>query len=133
LRSIQTFGDLANFNPHVHVLAADGAFLPDGTFVPLPPVPEERLLEGFRRAVLEFLVRQEERQAPRFGGFSAHNQVRVAARNADGRKTLAGYMLSNCVHSYYAVCRAQSAWQARWRIGRLQRSRIVAVGGMMQL
>ncbi len=37
---LQTFGDLANFNPHVHVLAADGAFLPDGTFVRLPPVPD---------------------------------------------------------------------------------------------
>ncbi|MGB8434530.1 MAG: transposase zinc-binding domain-containing protein, partial [Burkholderiales bacterium] len=49
---IQTFGDLANFNPHVHVLAADGAFLPDGTFVALPPVPEELLAEGLRRAVL---------------------------------------------------------------------------------
>ncbi len=56
---VQIFGDLANFNPHVHVLAADGAFLPDGTFVPLPPVPEALLVEGFRRAVLEFLVRQQ--------------------------------------------------------------------------
>jgi len=55
---VQTFGDLANFNPHVHVLAADGAFLPDGTFVALPPVPEGLLLEGFRRAVLAFLVRE---------------------------------------------------------------------------
>jgi putative transposase len=24
---VQTFGDLANFNPHLHVLAPDGAFL----------------------------------------------------------------------------------------------------------
>ncbi len=56
IRFVQTFGDLANFNPHVHVLAADGAFLADGTFVPLPPVPEGLLVEGFRRAVLEFLV-----------------------------------------------------------------------------
>ena len=54
---VQTFGDLANFNPHVHVLAADGAFLPDGTFVFLPAVPEGLPAEGFRRAVLEFLLR----------------------------------------------------------------------------
>lgn len=47
---VQTFGDLANFNPHLHVLAADGAFLPGGTFLPLPAVPEELLAEGFRRA-----------------------------------------------------------------------------------
>ena len=56
---VQTFGDLANFNPHVHVLCADGAFLPDGRFVPLPPVPEGLLAEAFRRAVLGFLVRQQ--------------------------------------------------------------------------
>lgn len=33
---VQTFGDLVNFNPNLHVLAADGAFLPDGRFVALP-------------------------------------------------------------------------------------------------
>ncbi len=54
---VQSFGDLANFNPHVHGLAADGAFLPDGRFVPLPAAPEALLTEGFRRAVLAFLVR----------------------------------------------------------------------------
>jgi hypothetical protein len=49
---VQTFGDLANFNPHLHVLAADGVFGADGTFIALPPVPEALLAEGFRRAVL---------------------------------------------------------------------------------
>lgn len=34
------FGDLVNFHPHAHVLAADGVFCADGTFLPLPPVPE---------------------------------------------------------------------------------------------
>jgi transposase-like zinc-binding protein len=41
--------------PHVHVLAADGAFAPDGRFMPLPAVPEALLAEGFRYAVLGFL------------------------------------------------------------------------------
>ncbi len=41
---VQTFGDLANFNPHVLVLAADRAFRPDGPFIPLPPVPEALVL-----------------------------------------------------------------------------------------
>jgi hypothetical protein len=53
--SVQSFGDLVNFNPHLHVLAADGVFLPDGAFVGLPPVPEGLLAEGFRRAALERL------------------------------------------------------------------------------
>ena len=98
---VQTFGDLANFNPHVHVLTADGAFVPDATFVALPPVPEALLLDGFRRAVLAFLVREhalsEELRSRmlgwRYSGFSVHNQVRIGAEDAEGRKKLAGYML----------------------------------------
>jgi hypothetical protein len=35
-----------NFNPHGHVLAADGAFLPDGRFVTLLAVPEVSLARG---------------------------------------------------------------------------------------
>jgi len=45
-----------NFHPHVHVLAADGVFGADGSFVELPPIPEALLEGGFRRAVLDFLV-----------------------------------------------------------------------------
>lgn len=56
---VQTFGDLVNFNPHLHVLAAGGAFLPNGRFVALPRVPAILLAEGFRRAVLDFLVKNE--------------------------------------------------------------------------
>ena len=98
---VQTFGDLANFNPHVHVLATDGAFLPDATFVPLPPVPEGLLTEGFRRAVLSYLVQQQALSQAlssrmlgwRHSGFSVHNQVRVGEQEAEGRKKLAGYMV----------------------------------------
>jgi hypothetical protein len=41
---------LVNFNLHVHVLATDGAFLPDGRIVKWPTVPGSLLAEGFRRA-----------------------------------------------------------------------------------
>ena len=83
---VQSFGDLANFNPHLHVLAADGVFGADGTFIACPPVPE---------ALLAFLVKEraitDELCAKMLGwrycgGFSAHNQVRVGAHDAEGRK-----------------------------------------------
>ena len=54
---VKAYGDLANFNPHLHVLAADGVFAADGTFTALPPVPEALLAEGFRQEVLAFLVK----------------------------------------------------------------------------
>ena len=98
---VQTFGDLVNFQPHVDVLCADGVFRADGTFVPLPPIPEALLERGFRRAVLDFLVRERAISGElcgrmlgwRYSGFSVHNQVRVAAEDAEGRKKLAATML----------------------------------------
>ena len=83
------------------MLAADGAFLADGRFAALPPVPGTLLAEGFRRAVLAFLVKNDaladelrsRMLAWRHTGFSAHNEVRVTAEDAEGRKKLAGYML----------------------------------------
>jgi hypothetical protein len=98
---VQTFGDLVNFHPHVHVLAADGVFRADGTFVPLPPIPETLLDGGFRRAVLEFLVAERAISEQlrrrmlgwRYSGLSVHKRVRVAADDTEGRKKLAGYML----------------------------------------
>jgi hypothetical protein len=98
---VQTFGDLVNFNPHVHALVADGVFDASGHFIPLPPVPEALLAERLRREVLALLVRREAILPPlagqmlawRHSGFSVHNQVRVAAGDAEGRKNLAGYML----------------------------------------
>ena len=99
---MQTFGDLANFNPHLHWLAADGVSGADGTFIALPPVPEALLAEGFRCAVLEFLVKEraitDELRTKMLcwrycGGFSAHKQVRVAAADREGRIKLAGTMI----------------------------------------
>ncbi len=98
---VQTFGDLVNFNPHVHALVADGVFEASGRFIPLPPVPEELLVERLRRETIRLLVRRELIRPPlakqmlawRHSGFTVHNQVRVGAGDAEGRKSLAGYML----------------------------------------
>jgi hypothetical protein len=92
---VQTFGDLVNFNPHVHALAADGVFEASGRFIPLPPVPEALLAARLRREVLGLLVRREVILAPlaaqmlawRHSGFSVHNRVRVAASDAEGRRS----------------------------------------------
>jgi hypothetical protein len=98
---VQTFRDLVNFNPHVHALVADGVFEASGRFIPLPPIPQALLAERLRREMLALLVRREVILAPlasqmlawRHSGFSVHNQVRVAAGDVEGRKSLAGYML----------------------------------------
>ena len=116
---VQTFGDQANFNPHVHVLAADGAFLPDGTFVFLPAAPEGLLAEGFRRAVLEFLLRHaaisEDLRAKLLGwrhsGFSVHNQVRVAEHDPKGQEQHGVKLPASAVEPVTEhAARAKTAW-----------------------
>jgi hypothetical protein len=45
--AVQTFGDMMNFNPHVHSLVAEGVFLHTGEYVSVPdarvPTPVARL------------------------------------------------------------------------------------------
>ena len=43
---VQTFGDLVTFNPHIHVLAADGVFRAAGAFAVLPAIPVKLLERG---------------------------------------------------------------------------------------
>lgn len=54
---IQTHGSLANWHPHLHMIATDGGFRPDGTFVSWPAHDTAQLSEAFRRAVLRLFVR----------------------------------------------------------------------------
>jgi len=57
--SLQTFGSFAaNFNPHCHGLVTEGAFTPQGEFVPLPTPATYRLAdieERFRHLLLKRL------------------------------------------------------------------------------
>jgi len=100
---VQTFGDLVTFNPHVHALVADGVFYPSGSFRVLPPIPEDVLREGLRHRLLVFLCHEagfDPELAARMrqwqhSGFSVHNQIRVKANDAEGRKQLARYMIRN--------------------------------------
>jgi hypothetical protein len=51
----QTFGELAHWNPHVHALVTDGAFAPDGTFVPLPETAAADFAGVWREKVFALL------------------------------------------------------------------------------
>ncbi|TAK82394.1 MAG: hypothetical protein EPO20_22265 [Betaproteobacteria bacterium] len=45
---VQTFGNLVNFNPHVHALVADGVFEASRRFIPLRLIPQALLAERLR-------------------------------------------------------------------------------------
>ncbi len=99
ISSIQTHGTLANWHPHLHVLATDGAFRPDGTFVPLGTHALAVLTEAFRRAVLRAFVQHglfnDEVAASMLAwphsGFHVHNAVRLDGEDLRGTLQLARY------------------------------------------
>ena len=45
---VQTFGELSHWHPHVHAVASDGVFTPDGTFIALPTLAVEPFLKLWR-------------------------------------------------------------------------------------
>jgi len=56
---IQSFGSLAHWHPHLHVLMSDGAFRRDGSFVAAPAHDLAVLESAWQRAVLAWFVASE--------------------------------------------------------------------------
>jgi hypothetical protein len=102
---VQTFGDRANFHPHVHALVTRGGWTEAGEWAPVPYVDERAAEELFRHKVLGMLRRRgllsQERiellLSWRRSGFSVHN--RVFAHPGDGRdfEALVRYMMRSPV------------------------------------
>jgi hypothetical protein len=102
---VQTFGDRANFHPHVHALVTRGGWTDSGEWVPVPYVDERAAEKLFRHKVLRLLRRRgllsqdriELLLSWRRSGFSVHN--RVYAHPEDGRdfETLVRYMMRSPV------------------------------------
>jgi len=57
--SIQTFGDLVNFHPHLHCLVTDGCFMANGWFHVLPEIDVKKLEDLFRHKVFKMLLREK--------------------------------------------------------------------------
>jgi len=102
--AIQTFGDYAKWNPHLHAIVADGLFTSRGVFHVMPEVSLKPLAELFRALVFKKLrerglVTQEfvaKLMAWRHtSGFSVHNGVRIGAGDRKGLESLTQYVVRN--------------------------------------
>jgi len=99
--SIQTFGDLINFHPHLHCLVTDGCFMPNGWFYVLPEIDVEKLQKLFQHKVLKLLLKEKRISREwvqkllswRNSGFNIHNQVKIRSDDGHGRESLAQYIL----------------------------------------
>jgi diadenosine tetraphosphate (Ap4A) HIT family hydrolase len=102
---VQTFGDRANFHPHVHVVVTRGGWTGSGEWVPVPYVDERAAEELFRHKVLGLLRRRgllsQERiellLSWRRSGFSVHNRVYAHPRDGREFEALVRYMMRSPV------------------------------------
>ena len=101
IASIQTWGDLANWQPHIHALVTAGVVDRQGHFTPIDTPPSAVAEQIFRRRVIKRLVDQGKLDedvaagllAWRHSGFSAHNKIRADARDDAGLERLCRYLV----------------------------------------
>ena len=99
--SIQTYGRTCNYHPHLHLLVSDGAFDWQGTFYPMPYVDTRAMEALFRHKVLRMLLARDKITAARVerflswrhSGFNVHRSAQVQPTDAQGRETVAAYLL----------------------------------------
>jgi hypothetical protein len=109
---IQTFGELIHFHPHVHAIATDGGFTPDGAFLCLPKIDTQLLLLAWQNKVFDLLLAAgkidqemvDQMRSWPHSGFSVDNSVYLPPHDTAALQRLAEYML-RCPFSLARVVR----------------------------
>jgi len=100
--SIQTFGDMLGYNPHLHILCADGSFNDNGIFYAAAADLDVSILEPlFRHRILSMLKRRgligerviELISSWRHSGFNVYSSVRIYPRFSQSIENLARYII----------------------------------------
>ena len=99
---LQTFGDMLGFNPHLHILAADGGFGGSGTFYAAAADLDASILEPlFRHKILAMLKKKgligerviELISSWRHSGFNVYCTDRIYPRDTTSMENLARYII----------------------------------------
>jgi hypothetical protein len=117
---IQTHGELSNWHPHLHSLTTDGAFTPDGTFIPMPDMSAEPYLRLWEEAVFALLIKEDRISQEvvdqmliwRHSGFSVDKSVRLDAGDTAAIERLTQYMI-RCPFSLDRVLKVAEVFAGR--------------------
>jgi hypothetical protein len=101
LSVIQTWGDTANFHPHLHGLISKGGFDEGGIFHTLPWIDTEKMAILFRDKVFTMLIKEgkiSESLAQKVSswphsGLNIHNELQIDADDEKGKENLAQYII----------------------------------------
>ncbi len=103
IMAIHTFGDYADFHPHLHALVADGLFTKSGMFYVLPEGGMKALEELFRNRVIAMLVKKQLLPVERarmllnwvHSGFNVHHSRRIWPKEQKDLESIAQYIIRN--------------------------------------
>jgi hypothetical protein len=98
---VQTFGNAAKFNPHIHALCSRGGWNASGDWIPVPYMDTRKAEELFRHHVFRLLKDKELLSQERIklllswrrSGFSVDDSVRLPVGEQKGLEDVARYML----------------------------------------
>ena len=120
--AVQTFGDLINWNSHVHAIVSEGLFKRDGFFIRVVQVDMERCTAAWRERVFDLLLREEKidenvvrsMRAWPHSGFSIDNSVQITADDTEGMQRLVSY-ISRCPFSLARMIKVTDTGQVIYR------------------
>lgn len=106
IANVQTFGELAHFNPHAHTITTDGVFTPEGTFIQLPELAVEPFLKLWENKVFDLLLKKakitvdtvRQMRSWQHSGFSMNKNIFIPAEDAGGLERMIQY-ISRCPFS----------------------------------
>jgi hypothetical protein len=138
--AVQTFGDLVHWHPHIHAIAAEGVFAPDGQFEPAPYIQLERAMEIWRDKVFDLLFDKglldldtiESMLAWKHSGFNIDTSVRIEADDRDGMQRLIEY-ISRCPFSLARMVRLTDDGKVMYRASHPNCTRFPMLGQEMDL
>jgi len=84
--TVQTFGELAHWHPHVHAIVTDGVFTPDEAFIPFLEIAVEPFLKLWAAKVFNLLIEHNKISEGivnqvrhwQHSGFSVHKNVVIS-------------------------------------------------------
>jgi hypothetical protein len=116
--------NFAHWHPHVHAIASDGAFAPDGAFIALPQLAVEPFLKLWEHKVFKLLLDEgritpetvEQMRSWQHSGFSVDKSVLISATDRDALERLVQYVARPVAPSCRAVALAKAEAPLRRRM-----------------
>ncbi len=123
--TVQTFGDLIHWHPHVHAIISEGVFRKDGTFVGVPELDLSTCVARWQKKVFALLVRKgkidpdvvESMRRWAHSGFNIDDSVRIECGDNAGMQRLTEY-IARCPFSLARMMKVTTDGKVIYRTGK---------------